>query len=446
MRKLSLLIALVLIMAAALPAAAQEDGANIRVAHLSADASLVDVYINGEAALSGVDFGDVSAWGGVPAGDYSIAVAPANTSIDEAVIGPVDVTVEAGEWYTIAAIGLVGDSSLTAQVIVEDYSPITFGETRLTIFHAIPNADPVSVLANETLLVAGLAYPGSVGESDGVSVVDVTQGTYDLSVQLTEGEQTEIFNVPDQLLTANRNYFIAAVGLAASPELIFVSTNPATLDDTMAEEEEMAMGDTAQIRVGHFAEDAPAVDVYIDGELSGFAGVGYPALSEWVEVPAGTYSIAVAPAGTSIDDAVLGPIDVTVDAGEWYTVAAIGLVSNSSLTAQIIVEDYSPIPEGETRFTVFHAVPGAPPVDVLVNDEVFVSTLAYPGTLGDNDGAVAFTVIDGTYEVKVTANGDAETVLLDLGSIEMDAGNHYFIAAINTVDDINSFLDSRPGN
>ena len=138
-------------------------------------------------------------------------------------------------------------------------------------------------------------------------------------------------------------------------------------------------------------------------------------------------------------------MDVTVDAGGWYTVAAIGLAAENSvapLMAQVIVEDYSEIPMGETRFTVFHASPGAPAIDVLVNGEPFVSTLAYPGTLGDNDGAVSFTVLAGTYSIQVTANGDAETVLLDLGDVDMQSGNHYFIAAINTVDDLSSFQSS----
>ena len=281
----SLMLVFIVAFGAFAVSAQDESSAHIRTAHLSFDAGEVDVYINGEAALVGVDFGEVSAWASVPTGDYSVAVAPTGTSVDDAVISA-DITLSESGWYTIAAIGLIGDSSITAQVIEEDFSDITPGETRLTVFHAIPNADPVSILANDNLLVAGLAYPA--GEDDGIAILDVLEGTYALKVQLTEDSDTVIFEIPDQVLTANRNYFIAAAGSADSPELVFVSTNPSMMDEMMAEEDDMMMDGDAHIRVGHFSEDAPAVDVYIDGELSGFTGIEYPGLSEWVAVEAGT--------------------------------------------------------------------------------------------------------------------------------------------------------------
>ncbi|MEM6281402.1 MAG: DUF4397 domain-containing protein, partial [Chloroflexota bacterium] len=403
----------------------------------------VDVYIDGEAALTGVPFGVISDWMLVPPATYSVAVAPAGTTIDDAVIGPVDLALEADGWFTVAAIGLAGDETLTAQVIEEDYSEITLGETRVTVFHAIPNAEPVSLIADEeNVLIAGLAYPGSQEGSDGLATLDgLLAGTYDLQVVLTDSPEAVVFDLPETALTERRNIFIAAAGVATEPELVFVSTNPADVGGDMMAEDDM-MGDDAHIRVAHLSEDAPAVDVYIDGEVSGFAGVEYPALSSFVTVPAGTYSIAVAPAGTSIDDAVIGPLDVTVDGGEWYTVAAIGLVSDETLTAQVLVEDFSEIPTGQARFTVFHASPGAPPVDVLVNEEPFVQTLAFPGTFGDNDGASTFTVLAGAYDLAVTANEDPETVFLSADGFNLEPGSSYFIAAINTVDDLDLFIST----
>ncbi|MEM6527744.1 MAG: DUF4397 domain-containing protein [Chloroflexota bacterium] len=444
MRKLTIaLLALVLLIAGAYPVMAQEGDAHLRVAHLSFDAGEVDVYIDGEAALTGVPFGVISDWMLVPPATYSVAVAPAGTTIDDAVIGPVDLALEADGWFTVAAIGLAGDETLTAQVIEEDYSEITLGETRVTVFHAIPNAEPVSLIADEeNVLIAGLAYPGSQEGSDGLATLDgLLAGTYDLQVVLTDSPEAVVFDLPETALTERRNIFIAAAGVATEPELVFVSTNPADVGGDMMAEDDM-MGDDAHIRVAHLSEDAPAVDVYIDGEVSGFAGVEYTALSSFVTVPAGTYSIAVAPAGTSIDDAVIGPLDVTVDGGEWYTVAAIGLVSDETLTAQVLVEDFSEIPTGQARFTVFHASPGAPPVDVLVNEEPFVQTLAFPGTFGDNDGASTFTVLAGAYDLAVTANEDPETVFLSADGFNLEPGSSYFIAAINTVDDLDLFIST----
>lgn len=444
MRKLNLaLIALFLLVVGAVPALAQTDDAHLRVAHLSVDAGEVDVYIDGEVTLSGVAFGTVSNWMLVPAGTYSIAVSPAGTSVDEAVIGPVDVTAAPDSWYTVAAIGTATSdvAELTAQVIEEDYSPIELGQTRVTVFHAIPNANPVSLVAGEdNVLVAGLAYPA--GDNDGLTTLNLDAGTYDLQVRLTEDPEAVVFDLPGTDLGASRNIFIAAAGLAEDPELVFISTDPDEVDGAAMEgEDEMAGGD-ANLRVAHLSTDAGEVDVYVNGELSEFTGVTYPALSDWVTVPAGTYEVAVAPAGTSIEDAVIGPVDVSVSGGEWYTVAAIGYVEDETLTAQVIVEDYSEIPPGQARFTVFHASAGAQPVDVLVNGEPFVQTLAFPGTQGDNDGTVSFTVLGGEYDIEVTANNDPETVLLSAENFNMQPGSHYFIAAINRPQNIALYIQT----
>lgn len=434
----AMVIAITLVMGAlgVFPALAQESNAHLRVAHFSVDAGAVDVYVNGEAALTGVEFGTVSEWMLVPPGAYSVAVAPAGTSVEEAVIGPLDTALDADGWYTVAAIGLAEGEDiapLTAQIIVEDYSDLELGQSRLTIFHAIPNTTPVSVVANDNLIVAGLAYPSEADENDGLTTLGLDAGAYDIQVTLTDAPDTTVFDLEGVEIGAQRNVFIAATGLIESPELVLVSTNPAEVDGEMMAEEAPA-DDSAHLRVGHFGEDAPAVDVYINGELSSVTGVEYPALSPWMDVAPGTYSVAVAPAGGLLEEAVIGPVDVTVEAGEWYTVAAVGLLGDDSLTAQVVVEDYSPIPTGQARFTVFYTSAGGQPIDLLVNEEVFVSTLAFPGTLGDNDGSVSFTVLAADYDIEVTANEDAETVLATLEGFNMQPGSHYFIGVINSVD------------
>ncbi|MBZ0295187.1 MAG: DUF4397 domain-containing protein, partial [Anaerolineae bacterium] len=52
------------------------------------------------------------------------------------------------------------------------------------------------------------------------------------------------------------------------------------------------MAPTAHIRVAHFSPDTPAVDVYLDGELSDVQQLEFPSVTGWIDVPAGTYSVA----------------------------------------------------------------------------------------------------------------------------------------------------------
>jgi predicted RNA-binding protein len=429
----------------AFPALAQDD-ATFRVAHFSADAGPVDVYVNGDVLLENVEFGTVSDWMSVPAGSYAVDIAPTGTSADDAVLST-DLALEAGDTYfTAAAVGFATRPDiypLEVQVIAEDFSTLNPAEARVTLFHAIPTVQPVSVLVDDITLVSGLGFAELVDmEADGTYSADLIAGTYDVSVEFTESGEN-IFDLPETTLTPNRNYFIAVAGLETAPELVFVSTNPDNMMGDADMADEMAEG-PATLRVAHFAEDAPAVDIYVNGDVA-VEDVAYPAVSSFLELGAGTYTVDVVPAGAALADSVLSA-DVTLEAGQAYTAAAVGLLSRPDITPLKIVlleEDYSAIVPGESRFSVFHTSAGAPPVDVLVNGEVFVASLAYPGTLGDNDGYVDFDVLSGTYDIQVTAAGDPETVLIDLPGTELAPGNQYFIAAINSPDNINFFLTSE---
>ena len=50
------------------------------------------------------------------------------------------------------------------------------------------------------------------------------------------------------------------------------------------------------VRVAHFSPDAPAVDVYVNDDKV-LSGVRYKTVSEYLEPPAGSYDLAVRPAG-----------------------------------------------------------------------------------------------------------------------------------------------------
>lgn len=439
----TLVMATVFCLAGVTASAQQNDdtaNAQLRLAHTSLDAGPVDIYLDDVAVLTEFEFGTVSDWLTLPAGTYSTAVVPTEGALEDAVLGPLDLELAGDTWSTVAVIGLVNDESLNVQVIEEDYDDVTVGETRLTMFHVIPDSPPVTIVADDNVLTAGLAFPGTQGENDGVAVVDgVLAGSYDMQVYLTDTPDRILFDLPETELIQGRNYFIAAAGTLDSPELVLVSTTPSNVEPIPIMDEPPT-SDVARLRVAHLSEDAPAVDVYIDGEISDFAGIAYPAASEWVAVPAGTYAVAVAPTETSIEEAVIGPVDLELQAGEWYTVAALGSVADESLSAQVLVEDYSDLPEDEARFTLVHAVPDAPPVDVYFNGDPLAESLEFGVMQGDDDGTVSFTVASGNYDIQVTPADDAQTVLLDIPGLSMNAGDHHLIAVVNSLDNLDAFV------
>lgn len=95
--------------------------ARVVVRHTAA-APEVDVLANGEPLLTGIANPDEAA-GSVPAGTYSVAVAPAGTT--DAVLGPTDLALEAGTAYTVYAVGSLDDESL--DLLVDTQSGLAAG-------------------------------------------------------------------------------------------------------------------------------------------------------------------------------------------------------------------------------------------------------------------------------------------------------------------------------
>jgi uncharacterized surface protein with fasciclin (FAS1) repeats len=196
------------------------------------------------------------------------------------------------------------------------------------------------------------------------------------------------------------------------------------------------MFQAAHVRFAHFSPDAPEVDVYLNGELSDAQAVGFGTVTEWMEVPIGTYAVAAAPTGASVDEAALGPVNLSFGPGTWTTVAAFGSLENGTLTAQTVPEDFSAIPDGQANVTFFHAVEGGPTVDVLTSGNVAVPGLGYPGTLDDgtNDGLFAVNLPADTYDVQIVETGTNGPSLVDAPGVEFAAGMSYLVAVIGTPD------------
>ena len=233
MRKATLLVTfLALLTLLLVPAMAQDSGSvRIRVAHFSPDTPAVDVFVNGDAAITGLAFPTVTDWIELPAGTYEVAVAPAGAGIGAAAIGPANFDLPAGGWITVAAVGSLGRGTLKPAVLVEDYARLEAGQSRVTVFHGIEGVPPVDVLANGATAIQVLGFPGSLGSNDGKFAVTVPAGVYDFRVivtrQLAASPDTPtqtLFDLPDTRIDPDVNYFVAAVGTPAEPQLVIVPT------------------------------------------------------------------------------------------------------------------------------------------------------------------------------------------------------------------------------
>lgn len=192
----------------------------------------------------------------------------------------------------------------------------------------------------------------------------------------------------------------------------------------------------AMLRFAFLSLDSPPLVLAINGEpVDDATPFEYPAIGEWMSVPAGTMTISGAPEGEGIDD-LLSPFELTLQAGTWTTLAIVGSEPNGTYIAQPVLEDYSPISDGNARVTVFHAIENGPMVDVTVDGRTVVSQLGYPLSRGDNDGAFVIEIPAGTVYVQAFQSGMAAqpgaTALVDLPNTTFEPNSNTFFAIIGT--------------
>ena len=186
-------------------------------------------------------------------------------------------------------------------------------------------------------------------------------------------------------------------------------------------------GNRAALRVAHASPDAPAVDVLVDGETA-IAGLAFREVTDYLQLPAGTYEIAVTVAGT--DTTVFGPVEVEL-AAEDYTAVALGEVTSDDTDFTVsLLEDTNGanIGDDQARVRAVHASPDAPAVDVTVNDGAL--TLFDGVAFGESSDYVV--VPAGEYDVEVrpdTADDDGP-VVYEVPGLELEGRSTYTVFAL----------------
>ena len=332
----------------------------------------------------------------------------------------VDIAVADGRFTTLVAAVQAADLVDT----LKSEGPFTVFAPTDDAFAALPEGTVESLLNDIPALTDVLLYHVVAGAVKAETVVGLE------SVTTVQGSDIKI-TVTDDGVFLNDTVKVIITDIEASNGVIHV-IDAVLLPPPSGMEAEMMEQEMVDIRVAHFSPDTPAVDVFVNGEAA-IEGLEFPTITDWIQLPAGSYNIAVAPAGAGIDAAAIGPADFDLPAGEYITVAAIGSLEAGTLAPQVLVEEYSDIDEGSARVSVFHSIEDAPAVDILANGAPIITNLAYPGTTGSNDGFFVLDVPAGTYDLQVVPAGATEPVVLDLPGTTLDANTNYFVAAVGTL-------------
>jgi len=380
----------------------------VRVGHLSPDAPAVDVYVDNALALEDVPFRAFSNYMMVESGTRNIRVTPANSSTD---VINANVTVAADENYSIVAMGLVGNGSLTANVYTDDLNVI--GDARIRFIHASPDAPAVDItLTDGTVLFGGVEF------NEAAAFIGVPANSYDLQVRAA-GTSTVVLSFGDVALSGATNYSIFATGLLGDGTLTATVAVDAPGDGSTSLNLVPA---TAELRVAHLSPDAPNVDVYVDGARA-LENVPFTAVSSYLEVPAKSQLVQVFVAGSTMNPV----IDATLTwlPGEAYTVAATGLVGSSDLTPIVLVDDRDGNPNGDAHVRFVHTSPDAPNVNIRVANggPTLFENVPFRG-IADYIGVGAASY---DLEVVITSNGE---VALSIPAVALNSSTNYTIFAI----------------
>ncbi|RJR07808.1 DUF4397 domain-containing protein [Candidatus Parcubacteria bacterium] len=184
--------------------------------------------------------------------------------------------------------------------------------------------------------------------------------------------------------------------------------------------------DHAMVRIIHASPDAPAVDVFVNGDAV-VENASFKAATDYMNLPAGTHKVEIYATGTMGEADPVIAADLTVEAGMSYTVAAINNVANLELS---VTTDNNMVEEGKAKIRVGHFSPDAPAVNVglIGGDDVFSGA--------EFKAVTDYMALDaGSYDLEVrTADGGQQ--VLDLTGTELEANKVYSVYAINTVDSI----------
>ena len=388
---------------------------SLQVLHASPDAPPVNVFIDGAEVLSGVDYKQGSPRIGLETRDepYSIRVDGILPGGNQTVIGPADIAFAADTVYSIIAAN--GVANIEPIIVSQPDLPPTAGSARLLVVHATAGPAgpdfslPVDVYVDaysEPNAPIGTSAPFTFDFRDVLTggPIELAPGDYQVRVTLAGEPGTVVYDSGRLPLAAGNDLTLAAVpntsGGGAALSLVALNG---------AEAVEFAdVNVPTGLRIGHLSPDTPEVDVVVDGEI--FLGnVPYPAVTEIGALPAGTYNVAVQPSiapGTF----PIGPVDLALEAGTWYTVLAVDFLAN--IEPLILTDDARPLATS-AKVRIVHASPTAQDVDIYVvapgTDINTVDPTLTAVPFKANTGYIALP--EGDYEVTVTPTGTKDAAI-----------------------------------
>ena len=390
---------------------------SLKVIHSSYNTPAVDIWVNDVKEIENLVYGESSALTNLQAGNYNIKVVPSGST--SPVVIEANLILEKNKDYTVVAAGRLEE--IEPVVIVNQ--KMESQKSLVRFIHSSPDAPAVDIKVDDgtgKTIFANTSFRGFN------SYIAVDPGVYNLAVT-PSGSEKEVAIYGNVNLMSGGIYTVNAMGTLNSDDEVpflartYIDEFPFAQRPNSAYEKGNSFIDlapaTSNVKVAHASPDAPAVDLYINGELAG-SGLSFPAFTEYLKINSGTSNVKVTAAGTQ---AAVIEGDIRFNAYKNYSIYAVDQAAN---IAPLIIEDNLEAPAaGKAHVRFLHLSPDAPAVDITLPDGTVIF-----GNMKFKEYSEFTPLNAGMYDLQVRLAGTS-TVVLELNGVNLQGGNIYSVFA-----------------
>ncbi|MCP3032100.1 DUF4397 domain-containing protein [Halobacillus sp. A1] len=219
--------------------------------------------------------------------------------------------------FSLLAMSVLIFGAFVPVALADDHEEMA----KVRVLHASPDAPGVDVFVNDEAVVEGAEF------KDATDYLELPAGdhTVDIYAAGTMGDEDPVLS-SEVSVESGQAYTVAAVNTLENLQL-------EAFEDSMEAEEGMA-----DLRVGHFIPDGPAVDVgAIEGDAI-FSGAEFPMVTDYESVEAGSYDLEVR---TTEGDQLIDLSGTEVEEGNVYSAFAVGTADSPEI---LLLQDNQTMP------------------------------------------------------------------------------------------------------
>jgi hypothetical protein len=390
--------------------------------HGSPAAPAVDVDVRGLGnVISGLSFGNYSAYVSAPADLYYLDIRPSG-SPDILNTYAADLSGLGGQSVTVVASGrLVGEPGFVPLAVLADGTVLELQASpvaNVQVIHNAIGADTVDIYAGDDLLLDNFAFREATPFTFLPAGVDITLG-------VAPGNST---SAADAIATFEVNLDNGSEYLVTANGILGDATFPFDLAITDMARSSASDAGQVSFTAFHGSPAAPAVDVDVRGLGNVISGLSFGNYSAYVSAPADLYYLDIRPSG-SPDILNTYAADLSGLGGQSVTVVASGrLVGEPGFVPLAVLADgtvlelqASPV----ANVQVIHNAIGADTVDIYAGDDLLLDDFAFRT-------ATPFTFLPAGVDITLgVAPGNSTSAADAIATFEvnLDNGSEYLVTA-----------------